>query len=540
MKNFKYHVLIIFLMVFFTSCDDECIYLEQLTPHTKMSNTVFELTVEGRNFDENSEIIFNSTAKETTYINSEKITCMINQEDARCSNTQAEFENSPDQGSTISVSVRNKTNTSRESNKLPFFARRIYLFGEPVKLVESDYAYSSQMVIDSHGDLLSVYHIMRPLNDPGENAFYFIRSTDNGKSWSAPLKISPENTRAESVIFLIDKNDTLYAVYLILKPYSPNSNPWSYQMIKSSDGGETWSNPSVVREISDALTWAYSATLDSNGNLYYIWPEVKAIGTANTSFLITMMYRKYDGNSWSEGKSFADGYNMSLPKMVSDSSGNPTIIFFGGRHNTNEINFYLCKSLDSGESWSSPKIIREMNPVTEHIDSFVVGEYSNKAIYLLWTESNNDNTNSQSSEYLTEPGLAASSSSRTKMIYSEDGGESWSEPEDLSLGNFDSIRPEEIIIDRFRNLIVILSGAEEYNTYEDLNLWVSRSIDNGKTWSPKTNIIQNDGMVKRGGILVDGNGDLKLTIGLHERGEDNYVGWTQYFINNIDYLKKKN
>src|SRR5439155_10858454 len=81
---------------------------------------------------------------------------------------------------------------------------------------------------------------------------YFSKTTDGGKTWSAPQVIFPtsQNTQTIGNQILVAPNGTLYDfTNWIVHPNSVTNTNSNVAFVKSTDGGQTWSTPQKVAKI---------------------------------------------------------------------------------------------------------------------------------------------------------------------------------------------------------------------------------------------------------------------------------------------------
>ena len=114
--------------------------------------------------------------------------------------------------------------------------------------------YWNDMVVDSRDWIHVVFAGWDPYVSPviadgqctgeGCSRVYYIRSTDGGDSWSAPLAISPPMASGARVMIAADHQDGLYVVwstewYAQGSDFVPSANGFVY----SPDGGDRWGEP---------------------------------------------------------------------------------------------------------------------------------------------------------------------------------------------------------------------------------------------------------------------------------------------------------
>ena len=143
--------------------------------------------------------------------------------------------------------------------------------------------------------------------------------------------------------------------------------------------------------------------------------------------------------------------------------------FFGGTHErAKDVCIYTCRKIANGQ-WSSPEKVADgfvndtlsyptWNPVLFHVGDRLFLYYKVGPSPTEW---------------------------RGMYLYSEDEGESWSEPQKLPEGILGPIRNKPIILESG----VILSPSSIEYTPERWKAHIERSTDNGKTWTKRNNFV---------------------------------------------------
>jgi hypothetical protein len=125
--------------------------------------------------------------------------------------------------------------------------------------------------VDSKG----VFHIVyiKQMDDAG---VYYIRSEDQGATWSEPLWLDPDilpNHVPDSLNFELDENDGLHAVWFY--GALDQSRPDWVRYTHSLDGGKTWSAPILLDKVDEAsqhyLTTASPVMIVQGQTVHVIW-----------------------------------------------------------------------------------------------------------------------------------------------------------------------------------------------------------------------------------------------------------------------------
>ena len=109
----------------------------------------------------------------------------------------------------------------------------------------------------------------------------FTRSLDCGASWSAPIKVSEGFPLNQGTILAIDPGNG--TVYLAWRQMASLGNPQAILLVKSTDGGKTFTKGRVIATIDpfeqgtseiSARTTAFPAmAVDGQGRVYVAWSE---------------------------------------------------------------------------------------------------------------------------------------------------------------------------------------------------------------------------------------------------------------------------
>jgi Neuraminidase (sialidase) len=212
-----------------------------------------------------------------------------------------------------------------------------------------------------------------PDDNPHTAAFtgpaYFSKTTDGGKTWSAPQVIvnTAQNQQTIGNVVVVDStNGTLYDFFdWILPPNSfgntGKSDNFNVAFVKSSDGGSTWTAPQQVARImtvfvSDPNTGAAIRTGDiipevainsSTGALYAVWQDSRFNGKNGN-------FGTYDEVAFST--STDGGVTWSTPIRASTPKGSPafTPTVRSNSNGTLAVTYYDFRNLPAGDTTTLP------------------------------------------------------------------------------------------------------------------------------------------------------------------------------------------
>jgi hypothetical protein len=201
----------------------------------------------------------------------------------------------------------------------------------------------SDVAVDSENVVHVVYEEWVPPEPPmiveaaggereivGLSEVFYRRSTDNGRSWSAPVNLSrTTNVGSHRVQIKIDTNDVIYATWDEgWDRWSDYDQPREGVYTRSTDGGQTWSEPKLFS--APERTNAQMAAASDNGS------GVLAVWRPTTIDQVFFAWSTDSGLTWTRALAipgfYARPYNDTLfdaYDMATDSAGNIHLVAVG-------------------------------------------------------------------------------------------------------------------------------------------------------------------------------------------------------------------
>src|SRR5205807_38549 len=129
---------------------------------------------------------------------------------------------------------------------------------------------------------------------PVNTTIWFTKSTDAGKTWSAPTMLIPLQTLARENNLAVDQyNGNIYTTYF------PFGLPNQLNLLKSTDGGATWTN--TVAYTGPAGTCLENAfpiiAVDRGGNIHVVFTQSNGC-TARTNAHVYLISSPDAGATW--------------------------------------------------------------------------------------------------------------------------------------------------------------------------------------------------------------------------------------------------
>jgi hypothetical protein len=173
----------------------------------------------------------------------------------------------------------------------------------------------------------------------------FARTTDGGRTWSAPLTIAGLSTHEAAAIDTPVVDPHTGAVYVFFN-WSIPGKPDQLAFVKSLDRGLTWTKPQPITPVgsvgvADPNNGAYLRTGDSlfsaainprNGRLYLTWQSAAA---SSSQYDESLLVTSGDGaRTWTSPKVVSTRYGgpAFLPTIAVNSAGMAGLTWYDFRH----------------------------------------------------------------------------------------------------------------------------------------------------------------------------------------------------------------
>jgi hypothetical protein len=207
----------------------------------------------------------------------------------------------------------------------------------------------------------------------------FSRTTDGGQTWSSPVALSNQNifTIGNQIVVLPD--GTLVDVFNAGKGsgLQPSSNQYFEGVMRSTDGGVTWSQPIKIAnenfvDVTDPNTGEAVragtnipdiAVNQSTGTLYAVWADGSFSGGTHTD--VALSKSTDGGRNWSapvkvnQTPNGAPAFTASV-HVASDGTVGVTYYDFralqAGNTTTLPTDYWLARSHDGGATWSETHV----------------------------------------------------------------------------------------------------------------------------------------------------------------------------------------
>lgn len=205
-----------------------------------------------------------------------------------------------------------------------------------------------------------------------DNAFYFVRSSDFGATWSDSQRLF---SAVESGI--PDQVGANGITYFTWDGRFDLTVPWEIRFIKSSDGGINWSE-NIVLSDSDEFHSEHPAVASDSSKVVCTWMDLKYSPYGITGDIFFRI--SYDnGDTWSEEQQLTSNHRATKSDVVI-MADTIIITWEDSRPENGSNSIYSVRSTNEGVTWSDPAWI-DGDSFNSHDPSLGVG---NGRPFLIW------------------------------------------------------------------------------------------------------------------------------------------------------------
>jgi hypothetical protein len=233
---------------------------------------------------------------------------------------------------------------------------------------------------------------------------------------------------------------------------------------KSTDGGETFSEPKNVSNTAELESSTPQIAVFGN-NVYVVWVDGRDVFIVKSTDA---------GATFGEPKNISNNPGDSSQPQIAVSGNNVYVVWHDTESGPRDI--FIAKSTDGGETFDIENLSNNPGDSVEQRISL-----SGNNVYIIWADNR------------PSGGLAD-----IFIVSSTDGGETFSEPKNISNSGGDSDSPQ-----------IAVDGNDIYVIWRDFvssnrEIFIAKSIDGGETFDIE-NLSNNPGESDRPQIAVDGN-----------------------------------
>ena len=302
-----------------------------------------------------------------------------------------------------------------------------------------------------------------------ETKIYYIKSTDNGKTWSNITELSSD-TESATYPAVAAQGNSVHVAWQDTK----NKYPQIYYR-RSIDNGLNWGP--IKRLVYNSTDLDNVNIGVSGNNIYLMWKDYKRWEEYNESnpvrhgAEIYLKRSKDNGETWEPEQRLTNDFEPSYNPFLSVENNNIYIIY-DEAWVRNDIVF--IKSTDKGEQWSQRIYLTDVQKNGE--SEYPTLDTNENNLYAVWQDSRTGK----------------------REIYfkkSDDYGKSWNEI--VQLTN-DDIRYSSPKIKSYGNKLTVIWQSKKA-------IWYKTSQDRGETWSKTIQIAENNSNPASATLAIQGN-----------------------------------
>jgi len=453
--------------------------LSSISPTSKVAHMpAYTLTATGTDFISSSKIFFDGTEKTTTFVSSTSLYCQIDPDDITTAILMAQDKSGFPEilDKDVPVLVRTPTPGGGDSSAIDFTIYDNFTFFAPKNVSNnSNASFYPDLAVDSSGYINLVWAD----NGSGNYDIYYSRSEDGGATWSARINLSSTSVTSYYPCIALDSSGNINVAW-------KEDNTGEIFFRRSQDNGTGWSaavNISNTAGNSDGP----KIVVDSSGNINVAWGD---FDPGNSDIYFT---RSADnGATWSQVKNiYPSTVGSHYPDIAVDNSGNINVAWL--EDTPTDVEIYFSRSTDNGATWSQVKNISNNSSYSSDPE---IAVDSDGNINVVWSDNS--------------PGIFDIFFSR-----STNNGAGWSTAVNISSNAANCYYPD-IALDSAGNINVVWSHYDSGN----YDIYFSRSLDNGPTWTSFLNISNNTGTSFNPAIAADSAGNIN--VAWHDTTPGNY------------------
>lgn len=281
----------------------------------------------------------------------------------------------------------------------------------------------------------NLYNAWTPFGGGNDSEIEISRSTDGGVSWSTPIAISTAvnaGSHNQGVNISTGPDGEVYAVWAIYDGFPADENALGFA--RSFDGGATFEPATrIISNIRGIRTTETSKNMRvnsfptmavdisggaNNGTIYITWANIGTPGVNNGPEIDVYMIKSTDqGETWSDPirvnqDTPGQGKEHYFPWIACDQiNGNLSVIFYDDRNvASNQCEVFVANSIDGGETWEDFKVSDVAftpAPIAGLADGYM-GDYlgiaaHDRMVYPVWPDNRSGTIMSYCSPFVTGP-----------------------------------------------------------------------------------------------------------------------------------------
>lgn len=258
------------------------------------------------------------------------------------------------------------------------------------------------LITDHNGDFY-FFHLSNPVDGNWIDRIVCQKSEDAGVTWNNGSYMGLNGEKAQDKEWAVFDYSTknIYVTWTQFDVYGSSSDEDSSLILfsKSTDLGESWSEPKVLCEVpgdcidDDNTVEGAVPTVGPSGEIFVSWSGPEGI----------VFDRSYDqGETWLQEDIFvnehAGGWAQNIPGIyrcngmpvtICDTSGGPNhgtiyINYADTKNGYDDSDIWIVKSTDQGNTWSTPKRVNDDAPGKHQFFPWMAIDQVTGYIYIVF------------------------------------------------------------------------------------------------------------------------------------------------------------
>jgi hypothetical protein len=343
--------------------------------------------------------------------------------------------------------------------------------------------------IDSSGTIHLAFY---DDTDEGSQGFgvYYAQSTDGGKTYSRPVKLSTGGAVSALPVLKIDPSGTVYVFWRYekreLRGNAVTTVRRSVFFAKSIDGGKTFSEAvDILADSQTPVTFARFEVLP-NGSLIVFYLE------QGTNFLRAI--RSTDGGSTFSSPTMVsgEGQNPNFPRSAISKDGD-IIVVYADRPTSTQTRLFAARSTNEGRSFSAPAQIGDSSDFL--FDPPAVASDSTGLVYVAYNAWTVRQISANTVE-ISDP--------KARLTVGANG-QNFSAPKTIAQT---SLLSPHLVVDK-NDVAYVALTALALSTFS-FDILLVRSCDNGRSFGAPINVSRTDGSSSTPFTVVDSRGRVSV------------------------------
>jgi hypothetical protein len=301
-----------------------------------------------------------------------------------------------------------------------------------------------------------VYLVWDDSRDPSMHETYFKRSTDDGATWEADVRLTPADAYWSPCGSVAAQGTDVYVVWHELRHTSSHPANEEIYYLHSPDNGATW-DPEV-RLTDDTMHSWHPRIAVRDDNIHVVWADYRT-----SSWQVWYKRSTDSGVSWGADVRLSNGTGIIEVPELAVTEENVHVVWQDNRHGTNNHEVYYIGSTDNGAIWGP-----EARLTTESHESYApVIAAAGENVHVVWVDYRDLN-------------------SEVYYKHSTDNGTTWSSDQNISNTSSNpslyTVLPS--VAASGRNVHVV--WADDYDGNDEI--YYRFSGDNGDSWADRVRL----------------------------------------------------